>query len=111
MLNMAKQIIYAERVHSEPTPFRKKSGQDYYEVVTGNIMIALNDHFDDMCDKEWELLSNRITAIFKKTRGKRGIVKTVDQKVNEVTAILKDVVYLNEKEIKRIVTKVIENDK
>ena len=110
-MTISKQPIYAERVHSEPTKCRRIPQCDYYEVVTGNIMIALNDYFDDMRDKNWEMLTNSITAIFKNTRGKHGIVKTVDQKADEVTAILKDIVYLNEKEIKKIVTKVIENDK
>ena len=110
-MKIGQQAIYAERVHSEPTPGRKFPKSDYYEVVTGNIVVALNRHFDDMSDKDWELMTNRITDVFKKTRGKKGVVKTIDQKADEVTAILKDIVYLNEKEIKRIVTKVIENDK
>ena len=106
-----KNIQYAERVRSLPVKSRRFPQCDYYEVVTGKIMIALNDHFDDMGDKEWEIMTNAITAIFKKTRGKRGRVKTVEQKASEVTEILKDIVYLHESEIKRIVTKVIENDK
>lgn len=106
-----KNIQYAERVRSLPVKIRRFPQCDYYEVITGKIIIALNDYFDDMRDKEWEILSNSITAIFKATRGKRGRVKTVDQKADEVTAILKDIVYLHESEIKRIVTKVIENDK
>ena len=110
MLNL-KQSIYAERVKSPPVRGRKPPKTNYYEIITGDIIIALNDYFDDMNDKEWELMSNKITAIFKATRGKRGRVKTADQKADEVTAILKDIVYLHESEIKRIVTKVISNDK
>lgn len=110
MLNL-KQSIYAERVKSPPVRGRKPPKTNYYEIVTGDIIIALNDYFDDMSDRAWELMSNKVTAIFKATRGKRGRVKTTDQKADGVTEILKDIVYLNEKEIKRIVTKVIENDK
>jgi len=103
--------VYAERVKSIQVKDKRKPRCDFYEKKTGAIMIALNDYFDDMPDKEWEELNRLITKIFKQTRGIRGVVKTIDQKAIEVTAILKDIVYLNEKEIKIIVTKVMENDK